>query len=233
MLLNFTSEERALLATVDACIDIPRSTKPAVARKLYDNLKNLVRQLRGLAPILESRGLSLHTKRGTRVADARALLFKYQVPAEELIPRRRVYGDSAALEDACLQLRAAAYAREIRQTAEICAELGGRSAWRAGVAFEAEPMRSDGGQAADPTASLRDADAFDWDAEWWNRSEYERCAAYHRACASKAQTMDRCIEHHKCADLHDIAARVYPAFNGEDKRAKQASKSLSLAESFS
>jgi hypothetical protein len=104
---------------------------------------------------------------------------------------------------------------------------------RSGVAFEVQSPRQEPGQTADPTNSLRDSD-FDWDAEWWNRSEYERCAAYHRACASKAQTMDRCVEHHKCADLHDTAARVYPAFNnGEDKRAKQASKSLSLAESFS
>jgi hypothetical protein len=206
MLLNFTSEERALLATVDACIDIPRSTKPAVARKLYDNLKRLITQLRGLAPVLEARGLGLHTKRATRVADARALLFKYQVPAEELRPRRRVYGDGTALEDACLQLRAAAYARQI-----------------GGPTFEAGPMRYEPGQSADPTDSLRNGD-FDWDAEWWDRSEHERAAAFHRARASKATSMEKCCDEHKAADLHDTAARIYPYGDGASARA--ASKSL-------
>jgi hypothetical protein len=204
MLLNFTREERDLLATVDACVDIPRSTKPAVARKLYDNLKALIATLRGLPPaVLEARGLSLHTKRGTRVADARALLSKYQVPAEELIPRRRVYGDGTALEDACLQLRAAAYARQ-------------------GFGFEVQFPRYEPGQTADPTDSLRTD--FDWDAEWWDRSEHERAAAFHRARASKATSMEKCCDEHKAADLHDTAARIYPYGDGASARA--ASKNL-------
>jgi hypothetical protein len=194
MLLNFNAEERALLATVDACIDIPRNTKPAVARKLYDNLKRLVSQLRGLAPVLEPRGLSLHTKRATRVADARSLLFKYQVPAEELIPRRRIYGDSTALEDACLQLRAAAYARQ-------------------GVAFEAEPMRSDGGQAEDPQQSLRDSVC---DAS--TMYEHSKAADYHRARGRQSGSLDDACEHFKCADKHALAAQSGSALDSCNAR---------------
>jgi hypothetical protein len=206
MLLNFSKEERELLATVDACIDIPRSTKPAVARKIYDNLKNLVRQLRGLAPILESRGLM--PRRATRVADARALLSRYQVSAEDLIPRRRIYGDGATLEDACINLRAAAYARQ-------------------GFGFEAGPMRYQQGQSQDPTASLRDDDDdFDFDDDGaWDKSEHERAAEYHRALASKAKTLDSAVEHFKAADLHSAAARAYPDLNASFS-ARAASKSL-------
>jgi len=205
MLLKFNAEERALLATVDACIDIPRSTKPAVARKLYDNLKRLITQLRGLAPVLEARGLSLHTKRATRVADARALLFKYQVPAEELIPRRRVYGDGTALEDACLQLRAAAYARQ-------------------GVA-----IRSDGCGAADPEMKFRDDEGKIWPEAARTSEEHSAAAAYHRACASKASTLEKCSAHYKAADLHDTAARLYPDLNSRFA-ACAASKSIQHAQ---
>jgi hypothetical protein len=205
MLLKFNAEERALLATVDACIDIPRSTKPAVARKLYDNLKRLITQLRGLAPVLEARGLSLHTKRATRVADARALLFKYQVPAEELIPRRRVYGDGTALEDACLQLRAAAYARQ-------------------GVA-----IRSDGCAAADPEMKFRDDEGKIWPEAARTSEEHSAAAAYHRACASKASTLEKCSAHYKAADLHDTAARLYPDLNSRFA-ACAASKSIQHAQ---
>jgi hypothetical protein len=205
MLLNFSPEDRALLATVDACIDIPRSTKPAVAQKLYDNLKKLVRQLRGLAPVLEARGLSLHMKSATRVADARALLFKYQVPAEELIPRRRVYGDGTALEDACLQLRAAAYVRQ-------------------GVA-----LRSDGGAAADPEMKFRDDEDKIWPEAARTSEEHSAAAAYHRACASKASTLEKCSAHYKAADLHDTAARLYPDLNSRFA-ACAASKSIQHAQ---
>ncbi len=208
-LLKFTKEERDLLATVDACIDIPRSTKPAVARKLYDNLKRLVNQLRGLAPVVEARGLV--PRRATRVADARALLSKYKVSAEELIPRRRIYGDGTALEDACIQLRAAAYARQ-------------------GFGFEAGPMRYQQGSANDPTASLRDDDDdFDFDdPSGWDDDEHERAAEYHRAIARKASTMDQGIEHFKAADRHMTAARLYPDLNSSIA-ARAASKSLRAA----
>jgi hypothetical protein len=157
---------------------------------------------------MEARGLGLHAKSASRVADARALLSKYQIPAEELIPRRRIYKDEASLEDACIQLRAAAYARQ-------------------GFGFEAHAPapRYQGGQAEDPQQSLRDADDFDWDYEWWDRSEHERAANYHRALASKAKTLDAAVEHFKCADAHDKAARQYPGLN-QSVAARQASKNI-------
>ena len=182
-------------------------TKPAVARKLYDNLKRLITQLRGLAPVMEARGLM--PRRATRVADARALLSKYKVSAEDLIPRRRIYGDGATLEDACINLRAAAYARQ-------------------GFGFEVQSPRQEPGQSQDPTASLRDDDDDDFDFDDpsdWDKSEHERAAEYHRALASKATSMEKGVEQFKAADLHSAASRLYPDLNSSFA-ARAASKSL-------
>jgi hypothetical protein len=144
-------------------------------------------------------------RRKRSITDARSIAKENSPLSLEEIVRCKKLGYS---EDLMLELRAAAYAREI-----------------GGPTFEAGPMRQEPGQSADPTASLRDDDdAFDWDAEWWNRSEHERAAAFHRARASKATSMEKCCDEHKAADLHDTAARIYPYGDGASARA--ASKSL-------
>ena len=209
-LLKFSPEERQLLQSVDAVIDIPKNTPARVARRFYEQTKRLIAQLRGLAPVLEARGLM--PRRATCVADARALLSKYKVSAEDLIPRRRIYGDGATLEDACLQLRAAAYARQ-------------------GFGFEVQSPRYEPGQTSDPTASLRtddDDDDFGWNDDDWNADKHERAADYHRAVARKATSLDSACAHYQAADLHSAAARQYPDLN-PSIAARQASKSLRAA----
>ncbi|MGB6477159.1 MAG: hypothetical protein WBF04_24155 [Candidatus Sulfotelmatobacter sp.] len=69
-LLKFSPEEQRALESLDCCLDIPRNTKPAVARRYHENLKALAAKIRGLAPVLEARGS--RTKRMTK-ADIRAV----------------------------------------------------------------------------------------------------------------------------------------------------------------
>jgi hypothetical protein len=142
------------------------------------------------------------------IADARSQFAEYSPLSAEDIVRCRKLGYSV---DVMNELRLAAITREIR----------------AGFAFEAEPMRSDGGAVADPTASLRDDDDddFDWSGADWDKDDHERCATYHRAIARKATSMDSAVDHFKAADLHDTAARLYPDLNSRFA-AVNASKSL-------
>lgn len=95
---------------------------------------------------------------------------------------------------------------------------------RASVGFEAEPLRNEPGQTADPTASLRDDedDFYPWDAS--DKDEHERAAAWHRAVASKARTMEKCSAHHGAADAHALAARTGDA--NDSSRARAASRLL-------
>jgi hypothetical protein len=133
---------------------------------------------------------------------ARAIVAEYSPLSVEEIVRMKKLGYS---EDLILELRGVAYAREI-----------------GGPAFEAGPMRADGGDAQDPTASLRDDDE---DEIYPEAADHTRAAARHRALASKAKTLDECSAHHQAADLHDEAARLYPDLNSR-LLAHAASKSL-------
>jgi hypothetical protein len=194
MLLNFNAEERALLATVDACIDIPRNTKPAVARKLYDNLKRLVSQLRGLAPVLEARGLAVRTQKPLK-SEIRALVAQYPAGASfEEIARWRKAGYSIDTMNAL-------------HLADITI--------RQGMAFEvqAPAPRYEPGQSADPTASLRDAvcDAA-------TQKEHTAAADYHRARGRQSGSLDDACEHLKCADKHALAAQSGSALDSCNAR---------------
>lgn len=100
-------------------------------------------------------------------------------------------------EDTFLSLRFAALSEQLR----------------AGGAFEVGPMR-DGGQAADPQQTLRfkPSDAA-------SPEEHERAVGFHRACASRAYSMETCSNHHGCADAHDLAAKNFTAENSAAARA--------------
>jgi hypothetical protein len=203
MLLNFTAEERALLASVDAVMDIPPNTKPSVARKIYDNTKRLVNQLRGLAPVLEARGLGLRTQKKMVAAEVRDFIAS-QYPA------------GASFEEVA-RWRKAGY-----NTDTINALHLSDITIRQGAAFEvqAPAPRYQGGQAEDPTDGLRDAVC---DAS--TQKEHTAAAEYHRALARKATSLEKCSAHYQAADLHDTAARLYPDLNSRFA-ACAASKSL-------
>jgi hypothetical protein len=68
-------------------------------------------------------------------------------------------------------------------------------------------IRADGGAVSDPEMTMR---------------EHQEAAKYHRACASKAKTMDSCAAHHAAADLHARAAETEDSEDGA--RACAASK---------
>jgi len=143
------------------------------------------------------------------IADARSQFAEYSPLSAEDIVRCKKLGYS---DDLMLELRGAAYARQI-----------------GGPTFEAGPMRYEPGQSADPTDSLRADDDFGWDDDDWDADKHERAASYHRALASKAPSMEKGVQHFKAADLHSAAARLYPDLNSSFA-ARAASKSLRHSE---
>lgn len=94
---------------------------------------------------------------------------------------------------------------------------------RAGVAFEAEPMRS--GLNAQP-GSTPDTDDFDPSASS-SPDDHRRAAEYHRAIARKAKTLDAGVAHFKAADAHDKAAQTNDAL--DSSMARGASRNLAAA----
>jgi hypothetical protein len=144
-------------------------------------------------------------KKRQRIAAARSRFAEYSPLSAEDIVRCKKLGYS---EDLMLELRAAAYARQI-----------------GGPTFEAGPMRQEPGQTSDPTDSLRADDDFGWDDDDWDADKHERAASYHRALASKAPSVEKGVQHFKAADLHSAAARLYPDLNSSFV-ARAASKSL-------
>jgi hypothetical protein len=144
-------------------------------------------------------------KKRQRIAAARSRFAEYSPLSAEDIVRCKKLGYS---EDLMLELRAAAYARQI-----------------GGPTFEAGPLRQEPGQTSDPTDSLRADDDFGWDDDDWDADKHERAASYHRALASKAPSVEKGVQHFKAADLHSAAARLYPDLNSSFV-ARAASKSL-------
>jgi len=144
-------------------------------------------------------------KKRQRIAAARSRFAEYSPLSAEDIVRCKKLGYS---EDLMLELRAAAYARQI-----------------GGPTFEAGPLRQEPGQTSDPTDSLRADDDFGWDDDDWDADKHERAASYHRALASKAPSVEKGVQHFKAADLHSAAARLYPDLNSSFA-ARTASKSL-------
>jgi HK97 family phage prohead protease len=144
-------------------------------------------------------------RRKQSITDARSIAKENSPLSLEEIVRCRKLGYS---EDLMLELRGAAYARQI-----------------GGPTFEAGPMRYEPGQSADPTDSLRADDDFGWDGDDWDADKHERAASYHRALASKAPSVEKGVQHFKAADLHSAAARLYPDLNSSFA-ARAASKSL-------
>jgi uncharacterized protein len=168
-----------------------------------------------------------------RLATARAIAAKYPYASfEDIAVRMHIYGaDTAALEDALLRLRSAAISRQIRQ-GYTGADFSPTSA------SSNTGSRYQQGQANDPTCSLRDDDFGNddwWDDEDkqkdddWDDQRHLRCEQFHRNVASRAKSMSRCAENHKCADLHATAARAYPDLDSS-RAARAASRSLRLAE---
>jgi hypothetical protein len=150
---------------------------------------------------------AFNNRRKQCIADARSQFAEYSPLSAEDIVRCKKLGYS---EDLMLELRGAAYARQI-----------------GGPTFEAGPMRYEPGQSADPTASLRDDDEddFGWNDDDWDADKHERAAEYHRAIARKATSLDSASAHYQAADLHSAAARAYPDLNASFS-ARAASKSL-------
>jgi uncharacterized protein len=135
---------------------------------------------------------------------ARKLMAEYpELAAETVASRMRIYS-GAQLEDVLLQLRFA----EITK--------------RQGFGFEAGPMRSDGGAAADPQQSFRDDDGIHPEAAR-TTAEHEESAKYHANCAGKAKSLHEAEFHYHCADRHKFAAE-HPNDTLASDRARESSR---------
>jgi hypothetical protein len=66
--------------------------------------------------------------------------------------------------------------------------------------------RYESGQTADPTQSLRDDDDYDPE-DCTDADDHDRSCSYYRAVASRAKSMDACVDAHKSADRHAASAR--------------------------
>lgn len=173
--------------------------------------------------------IAARTVKAERLAAVRSIAAKYPYASfEDIAIRMHVYGvNTAALEDALLQLRAATIARAIRQgftgadfsPSSGCSNTG---------------SRYQQGQANDPTASLRDDDDDfykllfgddDTTDDDFDSDRHLRCAEYHRALARKASNWQQGAAQHSAANLHDEAARLYPDL-AASQQARAASRKL-------
>lgn len=221
-IFDFNAEDRALLAEVDAVLVLPKNTPLSVAKRLYENTKKLLRQLRGLPVVMEARGLRA-PKRVTK-AEVRALVAQYPAGAPfEEIARWRRNGYSVDMMNA---IHLGELARQVR-SGYTGADFSG------GFAANSPRDAYNGGAAADPTQSLRDDDDdddFDWDNdEDWDQDKHERCAQFHRNLANQQASMGGVSAHHAAADLHIRAASGGSV--DDSRAARDASKRLLMPES--
>jgi HK97 family phage prohead protease len=143
-------------------------------------------------------------KKRQSIATARSRFAEYSPLSAEEIVRCKKLGYS---EDLMLELRCAAYARQIR----------------AGVAFEAEPMRYSGGASEDPELKFRDDEGQIWPEAARTTEEHEQSAKYHANCASKAKSLHEAEFHYHCADRHKFAAE-HPNDTLASDRARESSR---------
>jgi hypothetical protein len=231
MLLEIKPEYRAILAkSPNVVVDIPRSTPAHIRARLVASSIALCEK-RSITPFEErcyqADATIFQASRQRSVAAV-----KKQIAAKPTVVPTidRRHGELALRYKALSydQIKRAVrlnYSEDILNAMNL-GELGKslRGSATYGDMNVAGPRSEDGGQVSDAQQTLRDDDDFDWDAEWWDRSLHERARDFHRACASKAKTLESCSAHHECADLHDTAARIYPYGDGASARA--ASKSL-------
>jgi HK97 family phage prohead protease len=142
-------------------------------------------------------------KKRQRIADARSQFAEYSPLTAEEIVRCKKLGYS---EDLMLELRAAAYAREI-----------------GGPTFEAGPMRYSGGSSEDPELKFRDDEGQIWPEAARTTEEHKESVKYHTNCAASAKSLHEAESHYHAADRHAYAA-AYPNDTLASDRARQASR---------
>lgn len=141
-------------------------------------------------------------KRQTITQAQRAMAEMPELDLETIIRSRRLHYS----EDTVLQLRVAAISKTLQ---------------RQGFGFEAglQSPRYQSGQSEDPQCLLRTASTPD---------QHKFAADFHRICASTAKSMQRCIDHHRCADAHSRAAQSGDSL---DSAAARAASKLIFPES--
>jgi hypothetical protein len=232
MLLEIKPEYRAILAkSPNVVIDIPRSTPTHIRARLVASSIALCEK-RSITPF-EERCYQADATIFQASRQRPVVAVKKQIAAKPTVVPTidRRHGELA------LRYKALSY-DQIKRAVRLNYDVDTLNALnlaeitkRAGVAFEAEPMRSDGGAAADPELKFRDESDEDkiWPEAARTKEEHEESATWHRNCARQAKTMERGVAHHQAADLHATAARLYPDLNSRFA-ACAASKNLRHSE---
>jgi hypothetical protein len=198
LLLSF--EERQLCREFQAVTSVPDGTPKSVVEKLTASTKAFLKRATSSPTARRSFQTPYRNSHSVRTFGAVQLLMKdfRGLPLED-IKRLAPVGGVDALNRALL----------VRTSEQI---------QRSGFAFEAEPMRNEPGQTADPAASLRASAAS-------TKGQHTDSASWHRGQAAKATDWFRSLQHHQAADAHSTAARLYPD-NDASAAARAASRAL-------
>jgi hypothetical protein len=225
MLLQLSPEHRSIAKQKNMITEVPSGTPAHIVARL----------VAGIVAFCEKRSITAAEERSYQSAAARYVRPQSDIQSQiaawnhRQAAKRKTVGDVRSLaagspelsledlsrclrlqysEDTINQLRLAAITKQIRQ--------GG------GFGVGAPLPRYEPGSSQDPTASLRDDDAFDFeDDDSWDQDEHQRCATFHRSLAQKSSTWQRGAAHHAAADLHSRAAA-----GGDSRAARAASKEL-------
>jgi hypothetical protein len=223
MLLEIKPEYRAILAkSPNVVVDIPRSTPAHIRARLIASSIALCEK-RSITPF-EERCYQADATRFQASRQRPVITVKKQIarPVAPTIYRR--HGELA------LRYSALSY-DQIKRAVRLNYDVDTLNALylaeiskRAGVAFEAEPMRSDGGSAADPEQLFRGEYGIHPEAAR-TTAEHEESAKWHTNCAAKAKSLAEAEGHFHAADRHAYAA-AYPNDTLASDRARQASRVL-------
>jgi hypothetical protein len=218
MLLEIKPEYRAILAkSPNVVVDIPRSTPAHIRARLVASSIALCEK-RSITPF-EERCYQVDATRFQASRPRPAV--KKQIAAKPTIVRR--HGE-LALRYSALSYDQIKRAVRLNYDEDTLNRLNlAEVTKRAGVAFEAEPLRYQSGSAEDPELKFRDDEGKIWPEAARTTEEHEESAKYHTNCASKAKSLHEAEFHYHCADRHKFAAE-HPTDTLASDRARESSR---------
>jgi hypothetical protein len=222
MLLEIKPEYRAILAkSPNVVVDIPRSTPAHIRARLIASSIALCEK-RSITPF-EERCYQVDATR-FQASRPRPAVKKQIAAKPPVVPTiDRCHGE-LALRYSALSYDQIKRAVRLNYDEDTLNRLNlAEIIKRAGVAFEAEPMRYQSGSAEDPQQTFRDDEGKIWPEAARTTEEHEESAKYHANCASKAKSLGEAESHYHAADRHKYAAE-HPKDMLASARARRTSR---------
>lgn len=222
MLLEIKPEYRAILAkSPNVVVDIPRSTPAHIRARLIASSIALCER-RSITPF-EERCYQVDATR-FQASRPRPAVKKQIAAKPPVVPNIDRRHGELALRYSALSYDQIKRAVRLNYDEDTLNRLNlAEITKRAGVAFEAEPLRYQSGSAEDPELKFRDDEGKIWPEAARTTAEHEESAKYHANCASKAKTLAEAEGHYHCADRHKYAAE-HPNDTLASDRARDASR---------